>query len=148
MARTQRRAVVGGEFGANGEWYEGGKFIATNDHPKSAPVDARPHDAARAAAMADAAQRLAAWLTARRERFAGLIAELTAQPADSTFTPEQWDRNVENHQAGFLASMGRTLYMSGNLTTRQAEAVAKAIVGRRSRKAFDALVDGLTEDFQ
>jgi hypothetical protein len=26
---TQRRAVEGGEFGANGEWYEGGKFINT-----------------------------------------------------------------------------------------------------------------------
>ena len=26
---TQRRAKVGGETGANGEWYEGGKFINT-----------------------------------------------------------------------------------------------------------------------
>ena len=26
---TQKRAAVGGEFGANGEWYEGGKFINT-----------------------------------------------------------------------------------------------------------------------
>jgi hypothetical protein len=31
----QRRAKAGGEFGANGEWYEGGKFIANTDHPKS-----------------------------------------------------------------------------------------------------------------
>jgi len=34
-AEGQRRAKAGGEFGANGEWYEGGKFIATTDHPKS-----------------------------------------------------------------------------------------------------------------
>lgn len=36
MKNTQKRASVGGERGANGEWYEGGKFIATtpkrNDH--------------------------------------------------------------------------------------------------------------------
>jgi hypothetical protein len=31
---TQRRAGPGGETGANGEWYEGGKFIATQDNPK------------------------------------------------------------------------------------------------------------------
>ena len=29
MKTTQKRAVAGGEFGANGEWYEGGKFINT-----------------------------------------------------------------------------------------------------------------------
>lgn len=28
------RAAKGGQFGANGEWYSGGKFIATTDHPK------------------------------------------------------------------------------------------------------------------
>ena len=27
--KTQKRATKGGEFGANGEWYEGGKFINT-----------------------------------------------------------------------------------------------------------------------
>ena len=27
--KTQKRASVGGEFGANGEWYDGGKFINT-----------------------------------------------------------------------------------------------------------------------
>ena len=29
MLTTTKRAVKGGEFGANGEWYEGGKFINT-----------------------------------------------------------------------------------------------------------------------
>ena len=27
--KAQKRAKAGGEFGANGEWYEGGKFINT-----------------------------------------------------------------------------------------------------------------------
>lgn len=31
----QARAVKGGEFGANGEFYEGGKFLATTEAPKS-----------------------------------------------------------------------------------------------------------------
>ena len=30
----QKRARPGGEVGANGEFYEGGKFIATTDHAK------------------------------------------------------------------------------------------------------------------
>lgn len=29
MKVTTKRAVKGGELGANGEWYEGGKFINT-----------------------------------------------------------------------------------------------------------------------
>ena len=29
-----QRAPKGGAYGANGEWYEGGKFIATTKHPK------------------------------------------------------------------------------------------------------------------
>ena len=31
---TQRRAKVGGEYGVNGEWYEGGKWIANTEHAK------------------------------------------------------------------------------------------------------------------
>ena len=34
---TQRRAKVGGEYGKNGEWYEGGKFIANTDRAKGQP---------------------------------------------------------------------------------------------------------------
>lgn len=30
----QKRAKIGGEIGANGEWYDGGKFIATTERPK------------------------------------------------------------------------------------------------------------------
>lgn len=29
MATTTKRAKAGGEYGANGEWYEGGKFLNT-----------------------------------------------------------------------------------------------------------------------
>lgn len=32
---TTKRAIKGGEFGANNEWYEGGKFIATTERPKT-----------------------------------------------------------------------------------------------------------------
>jgi len=35
MTTTHSRAKKGGELGANGEWYEGGKFIATTERPKS-----------------------------------------------------------------------------------------------------------------
>jgi hypothetical protein len=35
---TQTRAKVGGEIGANGEFYEGGKFIATKDNAKGTPA--------------------------------------------------------------------------------------------------------------
>lgn len=34
----QQRAQVGGQTGANGEWYEGGKFIATTEQPKGKPA--------------------------------------------------------------------------------------------------------------
>jgi len=30
----QKRAKVGGEYGANGEWCEGGKFLATTERAK------------------------------------------------------------------------------------------------------------------
>ena len=36
MTTTHIRAKKGGEIGANGEWYEGGKFIATTERPKGA----------------------------------------------------------------------------------------------------------------
>ena len=35
MTTTHKRAKKGGEIGANGEFYEGGKFIATTDRPKT-----------------------------------------------------------------------------------------------------------------
>jgi hypothetical protein len=38
----QKRAQAGGQTGANGEWYEGGKFIATTEHPKGKAHKAQP----------------------------------------------------------------------------------------------------------
>jgi hypothetical protein len=38
---TQRRAKIGGETGRNGEWYEGGKFIANTDRAKGHKVAGR-----------------------------------------------------------------------------------------------------------
>ena len=35
MEMIHSRAKKGGEYGANGEWYEGGKFIAKTERPKS-----------------------------------------------------------------------------------------------------------------
>lgn len=37
----QRRAKIGGEVGANGEYYEGGKFIANTDRAKGHKVAGR-----------------------------------------------------------------------------------------------------------
>lgn len=38
---AQRRAKIGGETGANGEFYEGGKFIANTDRAKGHKVAGR-----------------------------------------------------------------------------------------------------------
>ena len=39
---SQRRAKHGGEYGVNGEWYEGGKWIANTDHPKGNKKKSKP----------------------------------------------------------------------------------------------------------
>ena len=39
---SQKRAKPGGEFGANGEWYEGGTFISTTDKPKGTVKPYKP----------------------------------------------------------------------------------------------------------
>lgn len=40
---TQKRASKGGEYGANGEWYEGGKFINTvEDNAKRSKKSSKP----------------------------------------------------------------------------------------------------------
>jgi hypothetical protein len=152
---TQRRAKAGGEYGANGDWYEGGKFIATEeDTIKRAPMrhEVTPEEAARRAARDEenriTAARVQAWLTERRARFADVIARLTANPGHD---PKWWAELLANGQAGFHASLGVQLRDGGSLSARQAEYVAKAIFGRCNRKnaeAWDALVSGLVEDFK
>lgn len=151
---TQRRAKAGGEYGANGEWYEGGKFIATEeDTIKRAPMrhEISAEELARRAAREEqdriTAARVQAWLAGRRARFADLIARLTANPGHD---PKWWAELLQNNQAGFHASLGTQLERGGNLSRRQAEYVAKFVFGRANRKnaeAWDALVADLSEDF-
>jgi len=47
MKTNTKRAAKGGEFGANGEWYEGGKFINTVPENAKKAVIAKPAKAAR-----------------------------------------------------------------------------------------------------
>lgn len=152
---TQRRAKAGGEVGANGEWYEGGKFISTQeDTIKRAPMrhEVTLEETARRAARENEsrvqAARVQAWLTERRARFASVIETLTADQAGHD--PKFWAELVKNNQAGFHASLGMQLHDGGALSERQAEFAAKAIYGRCNRKnadAWDALVLGLAERF-
>lgn len=151
---TQRRAKAGGEFGANGDWYEGGKFIATEeDTIKRAPMrhEVTSEEAARRAARDEEnriiAARVQAWLTERRARFADVIANLTANTGHD---PKWWAELLKNNQAGFHASLGVQLRDEGRLSERQAQFVAKAIFRRCNRtnaEAWDVLVSGLTEYF-
>lgn len=154
----QRRAKAGGEFGANGEWYEGGKFIATKDDTvKSAPPARRelsPEEIAereaRKAREDAAAARFQNWVAPRHVRFAPLVAQLTAYRFDSGFTKEQWPEFLKLGHGGFIANMGLALAQCGSLTYRQAEPVVKFLHGRRTKKnaeAFDALLTDLTEEF-
>lgn len=146
----QKRAKIGGEFGPNGEWYKGGAFIATTDAPKSAKPEPRPEDpeaAERRAAAAAQAARIAEWLEGRRTSLNGIIATLTANPG---IDEAIWQQKVVDHAAGFLPSLGRTLWVQGNLSARQAEAVAKAILGRQTKKnaeEWDRMIENLTAQF-
>lgn len=149
MDTGQRRAVAGGEVGPNGEWYAGGTFIATTDRPKSAPLERvlSVEDEAERAERATRIASLAAWLESRRAQFAPIIATLTAN-VDGIYDAATWDRRVADHAAGFLPSLGRTLYMQGSLSEKQAHHVVKAILGRQTKRnaaEWDELFASLTE---
>ncbi len=137
---VQRRAKVGGEIGANGEFYEGGKFIATKDNPKSAPVkfEASPEQLAYREECDRRRVAVAAWLAARQAELKPVIDQLRAmQPAGSFFED-------------FHAGLGRQLFESGSLSRKQALFAAKAVLGRRTNKndeAHEALIAQLTVEF-
>lgn len=136
----QRRARKGGELGANGEWYEGGKFIATTEAAKSAPVRFEPSEAQQqAAAEREAAEaRLQAWLAQRRLELATAIAALLAHG------------NPDDLYEGFYPSLGRQLSDSGSLTRRQAVYAAKGVFGRETKRNAEqwwALVEAMTVDY-
>jgi len=147
----QRRAKAGGEYGANGEWYEGGKFIATKeDTIKVAPMrhEITPEELARReAAQAEHAAtvaRLNAWLAARAEQFAPALAVLEASPLN-----DQWGETVPMSET-FHQSLGRQLRASGSVSPRQAQFVAKAVHGRQNKRnaeQYDALLTALVEEF-
>ena len=146
----QRRAKAGGEYGANGEWYEGGKFIATQeDTIKSAPMrhEITPEELARrAAAQAEqsaAVARLNAWLSARAEQFASVLAILEACPSD------QWGSPISFPES-FHQSLGRQLRASSSVSPKQAQFIAKAVYGRQNKRnaeQYDALLSSLVEEF-
>lgn len=136
----QKRAAVGGELGANGEWYEGGKFIATKENPKSSPVRFELSVAEmQAKADREAAEaRLQGWLASRRLALASAISALLAHgDANDVF---------EN----FHHSLGRQLSESGSLTRKQASYAVKGVLGRQTKKnadEWDALFELMVQDF-
>lgn len=136
----QRRARKGGEFGANGEWYEGGKFIATTDARKSSPVRFE-QSAAEIQAQAEreaAAARLQAWIKSRRVALAAPIAALLAHGSE--------DDIYEN----FYHSLGRQLSECGSLTRKQALFAVKGVMGRETNKNSDAwwaLLESMTAEY-
>jgi hypothetical protein len=138
----QKRAARGGEFGPNGEWYDGGRFIATSENTiKSAPVRRELSDEEKARRAEKEAERAAqaakwdAWITTRRALFTDTIAALTRNPGH--VTDERWALLLETGHAGFLPSLGRDLSLYGRLSEKQARYVADAMIGRRSRKNED-----------
>lgn len=140
----QRRAKAGGEYGANGEWYEGGKFIATQeDTIKVAPMrhEITPEELARResaqAEHAATVARLNAWLAARAEQFKDLLAVLESEPRGTFET--------------FWQSLARQIRTSGSLSPKQARYAVKAMFGRENkanREAYWTLAEALTEDFK
>lgn len=146
----QRRAKAGGEIGANGEWYEGGKFIATQeDTIKTALMrhEITPEELARrAAAQAEhdaTVARLNAWIAARAEQFAPVLAVLEARLND------QWGNPVVIPET-FHQSLGRQLRASGSVSPEQAQYVAKAVYGRQNKhnsEQYDVFLTALVEEF-
>jgi hypothetical protein len=146
----QKRAAVGGETGANGEWYRGGEFIATSENTvKGGRLEERPIDpdfARKCQEMRAQAARVAEWSESRRLVLAPVISALTANPG--IVSDSVWRRMVEDHAAGFLPSLGRTLEVEGTLSIRRAECAVKAILGRRKKAnatEWDSMLSLLTE---
>ena len=150
MNTTQQRARVGGELGANGEWYEGGKFIATQEHTvKESPIrfSISPEEEARRAAnkAEDASNqvRLKAWIDARAEQFKSVLEVLEAGLND------QWGRQIEVPET-FHQSLGRQLRCNGSASEKQASHIAKAVFGRQNRRnsdEYEELLDELVKKF-
>lgn len=148
---SQPRAKAGGEFGPNGEFYQGGKFIATQaDTIKRAPM---VHEVSaeelqrRAEANAHHAQavvQLSNWLAERAALFAPVLAVLEAPALD------QWQRPISGLET-FTQSLGRQLRASGSVSPKQALCIARIIHGRETAKNSEqreALIESLVIEFQ
>ena len=144
MATNQLRAKAGGEYGVNGEFYEGGKFIATSpDTIKQAPihldrpVETEAYAALRAQWAANAAAH-ESWIAGRAAKFADTLAVLLSKVEGQIF------ETFEN-------SLGRQLRDEGTLSRKQAACVVRVMFGRRNKAngdAYDFLFESLQERWQ
>jgi len=151
----QRRAKPGGEFGANGEWYEGGKWIATQeDRAKQAPApvhELSPEEKERREQLRLANEKQAAhvkaWTEARRTELKPVLDVLKQDLKDMWGNPLT-EQGFQPNQ--FLLSLHQQL-LGGNLSPRQAEFATKEVLGRRTKKnaeEWDALHQKISEDFE
>lgn len=152
MDTGQKRAAVGGEFGANGEWYEGGKFIATRDNAKQSPPPRRElteDDLARIAANRALEQRVIAWHAERQDQFREVTAPFLACPFG--MTDAQWQDRLTSGHVDFASSLAHQLMRDGLLSEKQARYFVKFVMGRETKKNSDAwwdLFDSITQKFQ
>lgn len=132
----QRRAKVGGEVGANGEWYDGGKFIATEAHTIKSAAPYRP--TLSDAEIAERAERKAREEAEHAVRVVKL-AEIAAQVSDIA------DRLADG-RGGFCDSIAsdlrRGVIPQGKPYRIMVEILAKQ-EGRGGSKAYHAAVDTL-----
>lgn len=146
----QRRAKAGGEYGPNGEWYDGGKFIATQaDTIKRAPASRRLLTVEEEESRSQAAAKFAEVESRRREWIASRTATLSTvlRALEQSLWVDQWG-NPEGRNP-FLISLAQQLRANGSLSPRQAQFAAKAVVGRRTKRTaleFDELVDLITQE--
>jgi len=128
---VQPRARAGGEFGANGEWYKGGAFIATSERTRKGRMRHEPtvEELQRIAAeRAEHEARVArhkAWIAARIERFTNLLNELEDDGVD------QWGNR---RPQAFRRSLAQQLRESGSLSLRQAECAVRIMFGRETKR--------------
>jgi len=133
---VQPRAKAGGEFGPNGEWYEGGAFIATSERTRKGGTMRREPTAEEleriAAERAEHEARVArhtAWITARIERFTNLLNALEHDGVD------QWgNRIAPPPYETFPRSLAQQLRESGSLSPRQASCAVRIMFGRETKR--------------
>lgn len=148
---SQPRAKAGGEVGPNGEFYQGGKFIATQaDTIKRAPMvhevsaEELQRRAEANARQAQAVVQLSNWLAERAALLAPVLAVLEAPALD------QWKQPIAGPES-FAQSLGRQLRASGSVSQKQARCIARIIHGRETAKNTEqhqALIESLVIEFQ